>query len=31
MVKKEEDHFLINFHPAGELEASICCIIKGSQ
>jgi hypothetical protein len=23
--------YLITFHPAGEPEASICCVIKGSQ
>ena len=23
--------FLINFHLSGEQEASICCVIKGSQ
>jgi hypothetical protein len=31
MVKKKKVFFLINFHPAGELETSICCVIKGSQ
>jgi len=26
------DHFfLINFHPKGEPEAFICCVIKGLQ
>jgi hypothetical protein len=26
----DENHFyLITFHPAGEPEASICCVIKG--
>jgi len=23
--------FLINFHPEGEPEASICCVIQGLQ
>ena len=31
MLKKDGGHFLINFHPTGELEAPICCVIKGSQ
>jgi hypothetical protein len=30
--KSDDDlFFLINFHPAGEPEAFICCVIKGSQ
>jgi len=29
--KKDDGRFyLINFHPAGESEAFICCVIKGS-
>jgi hypothetical protein len=29
--KKDYSRFyLINFHPAGESEAFICCVIKGS-
>jgi hypothetical protein len=29
--KKDDGRFyLINFHPAGEPEAFICCVIKGS-
>jgi hypothetical protein len=29
--KKDYNQFnLINFHPAGEPEAFICCVIKGS-
>jgi hypothetical protein len=30
--KSDDDlFFLINFHPTGEPEASICRVIKGSQ
>ncbi len=28
--KDESQFYLINFHPAGEPETSICCVIKGS-
>ena len=32
MGKKDDDRFyLINFHPSGEPEASICCVAKGSK
>jgi hypothetical protein len=31
MGKKDENRFyLINIHPAGEPEAFICCVFKGS-
>jgi len=29
--KRMMSFVLINFHPSGELEASICGVIKGSQ
>jgi hypothetical protein len=31
-ISKKDDSlfYLINFHPAGEPEAFICCVIKGS-
>jgi hypothetical protein len=28
--KRYSRYYLINFHPAGEPEAFICCVIKGS-
>jgi len=30
MVKKGEGLFFINFHPAGELEASVCKAFQGA-